>query len=116
MLLYIQYAFKYIMSLDGEMPPDEIVMDSRLSLIPAMVAQLRFDPELRSRIEGREAEFCAAVSEALANAVTHGNHNDPSRMVHVRCTFEPAAVQIAMRDEGAGFDPEQTGRGKPLYG
>jgi serine/threonine-protein kinase RsbW len=89
------------------MPGDEVAMESRLSLVPAMVEKLRSDPEVRWRIEGREAAFCVAVSEALANAVTHGNHNDPSRIVHVRCTFEPGAVSIVIRDEGTGFDPEE---------
>ena len=86
---------------------DEVAMESRLSLVPAMVEKLRSDPELRSQVEGSETAFCVAVSEALANAVTHGNHNDPSRIVHVRCTFEPGAVSIVIRDEGTGFDPEE---------
>jgi anti-sigma regulatory factor (Ser/Thr protein kinase) len=88
------------------MLPDEVAMESRLSLVPAMVEKLRSDPELRSRIEGREAAFGLAISKALANAITHGNHNDPLRKVYVRCTFEPDAVSIVIRDEGAGFNPE----------
>jgi serine/threonine-protein kinase RsbW len=89
-------------------------MESRLSLVPAMVEKLRSDPEMRSRIEGREAAFCVAVSEALANAVTHGNRNDPSRKVLVRCTFEPDAVSIVIRDEGTGFDPEEVAAPKDV--
>ena len=82
-------------------PLNEVAMESRLSLVPAMVEKLRSDPELRSRIDGREAAFCVAISEALANAIIHGNHNDPSRKVYVRCTFEPDALSIAIRDEGS---------------
>jgi serine/threonine-protein kinase RsbW len=93
---------------------DEVAMESRLSLVPAMVEKLRSDPEMRSRIEGREAAFCVAVSEALANAVTHGNRNDPSRKVHVGCTFEPDAVSIVIRDEGTGFDPEEVAAPKDV--
>jgi serine/threonine-protein kinase RsbW len=96
------------------MPSDEVAMESRLSLVPAMVEKLRSDPELRSRIEGREAAFCVAVSEALANAVTHGNHNDPSRKVHVRCTFEPDAVSIVIRDKGTGFSPKEVATPKDV--
>jgi hypothetical protein len=36
---------------------DEVAMESRLSLVPAMVEKLRPDLEVRSRIEGREAAF-----------------------------------------------------------
>ena len=80
-------------------------MESRLSQISTMVEKLRSDPELRSRIEGREATFGIAISEALANAITHGNHSDPSRKVYVRCAFEPDALSIVIRDEGNGFNP-----------
>jgi serine/threonine-protein kinase RsbW len=84
----------------------EISMESRLSLIPTTVDELRSDPELRSRLEGRELGFYVAVSEALANAVTHGNHNDPSRKVYVRYTCEPDdELSILIRDEGGGFNP-----------
>ena len=83
----------------------EISMESRLSLIPATVDELRSDPELRSRLEGRELGFYVAVSEALANAVTHGNHNDPSRKVYVRYPCEPDdELSILIRDEGGGFN------------
>jgi anti-sigma regulatory factor (Ser/Thr protein kinase) len=86
--------------------PDEVAMESRLTLIPAMVEKLRSDPELRSRIERREAAFGIAISEALANAITHGNRNEPSRKVYVRWTCEPdGALSILIRDEGKGFDP-----------
>jgi serine/threonine-protein kinase RsbW len=85
----------------------EISMESRLSPIPATVEKIRSDPELRSRLEGRELDFYVAVSEALANAVTHGNHNDLSRKVYVRYNCEPDdELSILIRDEGCGFDPE----------
>jgi len=86
---------------------NEVAMESRLSQISTMVEKLRSDPELRSRIAGREAAFGVAISEALVNAITHGNHNDPSRKVYVRCAFEPDALSIVIRDEGAGFNPEE---------
>ena len=95
-------------------PPNEISMESRLSLIPATVDKLRSDPELRSLLKGSELALCVAVSEALANAVTHGNRNDPSRKVHVRCTFEPDAVAIVIRDEGTGFNPEEVAVAKDI--
>ena len=84
----------------------EIEMESRLSLIPAMIEKLRSDPEVRSRIEGREADFCIATSEALANAITHGSRNEPSKKVYVRWICEPnGALSILIQDEGNGFNP-----------
>ena len=88
------------------MPANEIAMESRLSLIPSTIDKLRSNPELRSCLDGRNSAFYIAMSEALANAVTHGNRNVPSRKVYVRWTCEPdGALSILIRDEGAGFNP-----------
>jgi len=47
-----------------------------------------------------------ALREALANAIVHGNHHDPSKKVRVRCGCDAVhGLWIAVRDEGAGFDP-----------
>src|ERR1700720_1928843 len=45
-----------------------------------------------------------ALREALANAIIHGNHEDPRKHVHVSCRCEPDEVSIAVKDEGRGFD------------
>src|ERR1700682_3276816 len=59
-----------------------------------------------------------ALREALANAVIHGNHENPRKHVHVRCRCKPDEVSLAVKDEGRGFDintitdttaPENTG-------
>ncbi|HEX3966431.1 MAG TPA: ATP-binding protein [Edaphobacter sp.] len=88
------------------MPPSNIVMESRLSLIPATIEKLRSNPELRSCLNGRNSAFYIAMSEALANAVTHGNGGEPSRKVHVCWTCEPGGgLSVLIRDEGSGFNP-----------
>jgi serine/threonine-protein kinase RsbW len=45
-----------------------------------------------------------ALREALANAITHGNHEDRRKHVHVACLCEPGEVSVAVKDEGKGFD------------
>ena len=45
-----------------------------------------------------------ALREALANAIIHGNHEDPRKHVRVRCRCNPDEVSIAVKDEGQGFD------------
>jgi serine/threonine-protein kinase RsbW len=45
-----------------------------------------------------------ALREALANAIIHGNHEDPRKHVDVSCRCEPDEVSIAVKDEGQGFD------------
>src|SRR5271156_1368218 len=90
------------------MSTNEIAIEGRLSLIPVTIEKLRSDPELRSRIDGREAALCVAISEALAYAIAHGNRSEPSKKVYFRWIREPdGAVSILVRDEGAGFNPEE---------
>jgi serine/threonine-protein kinase RsbW len=67
-----------------------------------------------------------ALREALANAIIHGNHEDPGKHVHVRCCCEPSEISLAIKDEGPGFNvdrisdptaPENTGsaHGRGIY-
>ena len=50
-------------------------------------------------------EIEISLCEALANAVIHGNHEDPEKHVFVvcRCSMD-GQVMITVRDEGEGFD------------
>jgi len=67
-----------------------------------------------------------ALREALANAIIHGNHENPRKQVYVRCRCKPDEVSIAVKDEGRGFElnkiadptaPENTGavHGRGIY-
>ena len=50
-----------------------------------------------------------AVRESVVNAIHHGNHDDPSKMVFIdygaRPETEPAEFVVCVRDQGNGFDP-----------
>jgi serine/threonine-protein kinase RsbW len=46
-----------------------------------------------------------ALEEALANAVQHGNHNDPAKRLTVEYAADRSSVAIVVQDEGRGFDP-----------
>ena len=48
-----------------------------------------------------------AVREAVANAIKHGNAQDPGKQVHVDLSLEGEEVVIRVEDEGVGFDPAQ---------
>jgi serine/threonine-protein kinase RsbW len=48
-----------------------------------------------------------ALREALANAIIHGNHENPQKHVNVRCRCKPDEVSIWVKDEGEGFDIEK---------
>jgi serine/threonine-protein kinase RsbW len=54
---------------------------------------------------GHEFEIELALQEALANAVRHGSHGDPTKSIQCRVTYDAGnEVLIVVRDPGAGFD------------
>lgn len=50
-----------------------------------------------------------AVRESVINAITHGNHDDPAKIVYIDFTASPKPSPtdffVSVRDQGAGFDP-----------
>lgn len=50
-----------------------------------------------------------ALSEAVNNAIMHGNNENPEKQVAVLSTFdeENQILTISVEDEGEGFDPEE---------
>lgn len=54
---------------------------------------------------GRAFRLRAAVGEAVANAVRHGNRCDPARRVRVTAEVGPGGIRVSVQDEGEGFDP-----------
>lgn len=47
-----------------------------------------------------------SLEEALVNAIKHGNHSDPAKIVDVQCLITPEKFDVSITDEGFGFDPE----------
>jgi len=45
------------------------------------------------------------LEETLANAVKHGNGQDPSKMVRFDCKLSEDKICVRVEDEGEGFDP-----------
>ncbi|HEX5760833.1 MAG TPA: ATP-binding protein [Thermoanaerobaculia bacterium] len=45
-----------------------------------------------------------AVREAVANAIKHGNRQDPGKQVEVDWAVEGSELIVRVRDEGEGFD------------
>ena len=47
-----------------------------------------------------------ALTEAFQNALVHGNQNDPTKQIHVIFESKPKGLSFTVKDEGAGFDPD----------
>jgi len=48
-----------------------------------------------------------AVREAITNAIVHGNKEDDTKQVEVTLNCSTHAVEIEVRDQGEGFDPDR---------
>jgi len=46
-----------------------------------------------------------AVREAVANAIKHGNRQDPGKQVQIDLRMDGDTLEIQIQDEGIGFDP-----------
>lgn len=47
-----------------------------------------------------------AVRESVVNAIKHGNRMDASKRVALSFSLSVHAIEVLVRDEGQGFDPE----------
>ena len=56
---------------------------------------------------GEDAAFRVdmAIREAVTNAVVHGNREDETKEVEVTFSSSPGELEIAVSDQGSGFDP-----------
>jgi serine/threonine-protein kinase RsbW len=45
-----------------------------------------------------------AVTEAVGNAIVHGNHEDPHKSVSIEFRYNDKQIEVTIRDEGSGFD------------
>lgn len=55
--------------------------------------------------EDARAGIDLAVREAVANAIKHGNQQNPDKQFHVDLLLEGDELVIRIEDEGSGFDP-----------
>lgn len=46
-----------------------------------------------------------AVTEAVNNAIHHGNHDDPDKYVRIGFESDEEVLVFSITDEGNGFDP-----------
>ena len=51
-------------------------------------------------------KILVSAMEAVNNAITHGNHSNPEKMVDIEIYFNSNELMISVTDEGTGFRPE----------
>lgn len=56
--------------------------------------------------EDERDSIAIAVTEAVNNAIIHGNKQDPTKRVYLHFTTEGNTLTVVVRDEGEGFNPD----------
>ncbi|OQX57041.1 ATP-binding protein [candidate division KSB1 bacterium] len=89
------------------MPTVRLIVPSRFEiveeltlLIERITEQMHFDSDDRDNI-------VIAVTEAVSNAIIHGNRNDEEKKVQISIVTSDKKITIRVKDEGEGFDPNK---------
>jgi anti-sigma regulatory factor (Ser/Thr protein kinase) len=87
------------------------VLPSQVEVISPFVDRfMRFLNMLISKLDAVDEDdfdIETPLREALANAIIHGNHENPHKRVYVTCRCRlDGEISITVRDEGEGFDSD----------
>jgi serine/threonine-protein kinase RsbW len=52
-------------------------------------------------------KLMVSLTEAVNNAIVHGNKSDPAKRVSIKCEVLPGWLLFEVLDEGPGFKPER---------
>ncbi|MEP7267636.1 MAG: ATP-binding protein [Saprospiraceae bacterium] len=73
--------------------------------------------EIENLVEQLASKYCISqdkfpnilisLTEAVNNAIIHGNNCDECKCVHIEIEQRPNQITLIVRDEGFGFDPDK---------
>jgi serine/threonine-protein kinase RsbW len=75
------------------------MLDMVHTVLQHVAALVGFDEEATHYIS-------VAVRESVVNAIKHGNGMDEAKRVGVEFLLQAGALEVEVRDEGSGFDPQ----------
>jgi len=83
-----------------------MIVASTTVAVEAMCRELLQDVRCQGFSDDELFGIHLAMEEAFLNAVKHGNKEDASKRVQVKCVIGPEEFDISIADEGEGFDPQ----------
>ncbi len=90
------------MQLAGDTQTLELRSDAEsLSVVEHLIDDVRSKYNISEDIFGN---MLVAITEAVTNAIYHGNKSDPNKKVNVSCTHSPHSIVFTISDEGKGFN------------
>lgn len=85
----------------------EMVLESDLASIERVVEETEAFLESRVSDEDLAYRVVLLATEAVTNAIEHGNKFDPSKQVFFRVDVREASIELVIEDQGEGFDPSE---------
>lgn len=83
----------------------EIILESSFDEVEHLEVYVN---ELQDWAEFKDEDYARimlTLSEAVTNAIVHGNKENPDKQVIIRSELSDGTLIITVKDEGAGFDP-----------
>lgn len=78
---------------------------SRLEMLETVQTVLGHVTSLVGFDDDASHYMSVAVRESVVNAIKHGNRGNEKKRVRVSFMIHPGALEVAVLDEGPGFDP-----------
>ena len=81
------------------LPSDPNSINQVAVLVDQLTRRYRLDQE-------KHDSLLISLTEAVTNAIVHGNKQDRSKLVSIGCTHQSDRLAIRVSDQGHGFDHE----------
>ena len=92
------------------------VAEETSCVIPSCIKELPKVERLSKKVarkmglsEDERDNLAIAVTEAVGNAIVHGNKKNPQKKVRLVFRMGKNSVAVSVTDEGPGFDPDKLG-------
>lgn len=84
----------------------EMVLESDFASIERVVEET--ESFLGSRLDDEELAYRVVLlaTEAVTNAIEHGNKFDPHKQIFFKIDVREASIELVVEDQGEGFNPE----------
>jgi len=79
-------------------------LPENINIVESLVLKLKNEISLSDELE---ANVLVSLSEAVNNAILHGNKSDASKKVHGTISREDNSLAFYVEDEGNGFNPNE---------
>lgn len=76
-------------------------VSSNISIVEKVINEVCAQHEVN---EDHYGNLLIALTEAVNNAIKHGNQEDPNKMVNLEYSASADEIEFKIKDEGKGFD------------